>query len=78
MGRKPSQVCDMSRWFGKNMRRIRKEKGIGLREISRQLGMGENHISRIETGQLNPNLNTVEKVVKILGCGVCILFEEVR
>lgn len=53
--------------FGRIVRQKRKEKGIGLRELSRQIGIDYSHLSRIERGERPPpDLDIVVKIAKEL------------
>jgi len=47
--------------------RLRKERGIGLRELSRMSGLSPSSLSAIEKGQSSPTLATLHKVLKALG-----------
>lgn len=49
--------------FGKKVRKVRKEKGIGLREFARRIDLDYSHLSRIERGKRPPP--ELEVVVKI-------------
>lgn len=53
--------------LGRNLRRIRKEKGISQGDIVRTLGMGRGFVSNIENGKANPTLTTITKLAKALG-----------
>ena len=46
--------------------RLRKERGIGLRELSRTAGLSPSSLSAIEKGQSSPTLATLHKVLKAL------------
>ena len=52
--------------LGKNLRRIRTEKGISQGDIVRALGMGRGFVSNIENGKGNPTLTTIAKLAKAL------------
>lgn len=52
--------------LGRNLRRIRKEKGISQGDIVRTLGVGRGFISNIENGKANPTLGTISKIAKAL------------
>jgi transcriptional regulator with XRE-family HTH domain len=56
--------------LGKNLKRIRKEKGISQGDIVRSLGMDRAFISNIENGKTNPTLATIAKLAKALGVSV--------
>jgi len=53
--------------FGRKVRRSRKGKGIGLRELARKIDLDYSNLSRIERGQRPPpDLNTVIQIAKEL------------
>ncbi len=53
--------------LGKNMKKIRTEKGISQGDIARALGLGRGYISNIENGKTNPTLSTITNLAKALG-----------
>ena len=53
--------------LGKNMKRIRTEKGITQGDISRSLKLGRGYVSNIENGKTNPTLSTITNLAKALG-----------
>ena len=53
--------------LGKNLKRIRTEKGITQGDIVRNLGVSRSFISNIENGKTNPTLATLSKLAKALG-----------
>lgn len=55
------------RSFGREVRQTRKEKEIGLRELSRRVGIDCSHLSRIERGKRPPpDLEVVVKIAREL------------
>lgn len=56
--------------LGKNLKRIRTEKGISQGDIVRSLGMDRAFISNIENGKTNPTLATIAKLAKAIGVSV--------
>ena len=56
--------------LGRNLKRIRKEKGISQGDIVRSFGMDRAFISNIENGKTNPTLATIAKLAKALGVSV--------
>ena len=52
--------------LGKNLKRIRTEKGISQGDIVRTLGVSRSFISNIENGKTNPTLATIAKLAKAL------------
>lgn len=56
--------------LGRNLRRIRKEKGISQGDIVRSLGMDRAFISNIENGKTNPTLATIAKLAKAVSVSI--------
>lgn len=56
--------------LGRNLKRIRKEKGISQGDIVRSLGMDRAFISNIENGKTNPTLATIAKLAKAVGVSI--------
>jgi len=53
--------------LGRNLKRIRTEKGISQGDIVRSLGMDRAFVSNIENGKTNPTLATIAKLAKAIG-----------
>jgi transcriptional regulator with XRE-family HTH domain len=56
--------------LGKNLKRIRTDKGISQGEIGRILGVDKGFVSNIENGKTNPTLATIAKIAKAIGVSV--------
>jgi transcriptional regulator with XRE-family HTH domain len=56
--------------LGKNLKRIRTDKGISQGEISRILEVDKSFVSNIENGKTNPTLSTIAKIAKAIGVSV--------
>lgn len=50
--------------FGRNVRRLRKEKGLTMQQLANQADIELSQIYRIETGKINPKLSTVFMIAK--------------
>lgn len=50
--------------FGRNLRRIRIEKGISQEALALDAGIGKNQVGLIERGEVNVTLNTIKKLAK--------------
>ena len=61
--------------LGRNLKRIRKIKGITQGDIVRALGVGRGYISNIENGKMNPTLSTIAKLAKFLGAPIEVLIK---
>ncbi len=53
--------------LGRNLKRIRLEKGISQNKIAHTLGIDRAFISNIENGKTNPTLATIAKLAKAIG-----------
>ncbi len=53
--------------LGRNLKRIRKEKGVSQGEVASAFGMDKAFISNIENGKTNPTLATIAKLAKAVG-----------
>ncbi len=52
--------------FGENLRRLRKEKGMSLREMSYACSIDNSKIAKIEKGQINITLTTLLQLAQAL------------
>lgn len=59
----------MKETFGERIRRIRKERNLGLRETAKLIGKSATFLSRIETGkeQVTPAEETIRELARVLG-----------
>jgi len=53
--------------FGHNLRRIRENKGISLRQLAAMLESDHTWLSEVERGLIDVKLSTVYKVAEALG-----------
>ena len=51
---------------GQRLRSVREARGIGLRELSRRLGLSASALSQIETGRTRPSVMTLYSIVSEL------------
>ena len=61
---------DEAQRLGKNLKRIRTEKGISQGDIVKASGIDKAIISNIENGKTNPTLATIAKLAKAIGVSV--------
>lgn len=45
----------------------REAAGMSQREVASRAGIGHGHLSRIETGQVDPKLSTLQRIATVLG-----------
>jgi len=60
--------------IGQRLRGVREERGIGLRELSRRLGVSPSALSQIETGRTSPSVMTLYSIVTELEMSLDDLF----
>ncbi|MFZ2303338.1 MAG: helix-turn-helix transcriptional regulator [Minisyncoccia bacterium] len=53
--------------LGRNLKRIRAEKGMTQGDIVRTLGVSRSFVSNIENGNTNPTLSTITNIARALG-----------
>lgn len=56
--------------LGKNLARIRKEKGITQEKLQDLSGLDRGYISGVERGARNPSIKNIERLAKALGVSV--------
>jgi len=68
---------NMASIISKNIRRIRKEKGISQDRLSKEADLALNTVVKIETGESpNPTVETLQKIAKALGVSISDLFKQ--
>lgn len=63
-------MADISITFGKNVKKIRTEKGMSQGDLAKILGVHPTYISGIERGIRNMALKNIEKLAKALGVSI--------
>lgn len=53
--------------IGENIKLIRQSKGLTQEELAKKLGISKSAISRYESGQRDPNLDSADKIASVLG-----------
>jgi transcriptional regulator with XRE-family HTH domain len=60
---------DMRRLVGRNVKRIRLEKGLTQEQYAERSGFTQQYISGLEQGRRNPTVVTVFELAQALGVG---------
>jgi len=60
-----SSVCEA---FGKNLREIRKSKGLSQERLAHEAGIDRSYVGKVERGEVNV---TIEKIYAIANCLKC-------
>jgi transcriptional regulator with XRE-family HTH domain len=58
---------DMRRLVGRNVRRIRREKGLGQEALAEASGFSQQYLSDLERGLRNPTIITIYEIANALG-----------
>lgn len=56
--------------LGKNLKKIRTDKGISQGDIARSLDVSRGYISNIENGKTNPTLATISRLAKAVNVSI--------
>lgn len=61
--------------FGRNLRLLRKEKGLTQEELANELDIEISQISRIERGIINTSIANASRIAKVLDLKISELFD---
>jgi len=56
----------LSKTFGRNVRRVRKERGLSQEALADEVGLAVTYVGQIERGIRNPTLEIVERLARAL------------
>ncbi len=62
-----SSAMDVRKLVGRNVARIRREKGLTQEQVEALSGFSQQYLSGLENGQRNPSLVTIYELAKALG-----------
>ena len=68
---------DFKKQFGRAVTAKREAAGVSQEELGIRIGNDQAYMSRVESGQMNVTLNTVDKIARIIGVSPSELFEEI-
>ena len=57
---------DMRKLVGKNVARVRREKGLTQEEVAERSGFSQQYLSSLERGQRNPTVITLYELAQAL------------
>lgn len=61
--------------FGKRLRELRGNKGLSQEKLSKQAGFDRTYVGKIERGEKNPTLKTIDKLASSLEIQIKEFFE---
>jgi HTH-type transcriptional regulator, competence development regulator len=53
--------------FGKVLRKLRAERGIGIKKLAPELGVSYSYLSKLENNEVGPSENMIARVAKYFG-----------
>jgi transcriptional regulator with XRE-family HTH domain len=65
---------EVNKKIGQKLKKARKNSGITQEQLAEKVGMHYTSISRIETGDANPPVQTINKIAKALKIPLSDLF----
>lgn len=71
-----TDAASVGRHIGETVRRVRGSMGLTLGEVSKRSGVSRAMLSRLETGDVMPSLETLVALTGALGVGLASLFQE--
>lgn len=60
-------------WWAREIRALRKDAGLSVRELAVKTGVSERFLKSIEAGAQTPSISTLEKCLRVYGCELEIL-----
>jgi transcriptional regulator with XRE-family HTH domain len=66
---------DFIQQFGKNLRKIRKDRNMSQEELAMNADTSRSQVARIERGIINPKITTVNRFAEALKIDVQFLFQ---
>jgi transcriptional regulator with XRE-family HTH domain len=74
---KQPQKAAIHERVGERLRLLRKKKGWKLEYVEAHAGLDKAHLSRIETGKIEPTLRILEILTESYGVSMVDLFREI-
>lgn len=71
-------MSNTAKIIGDRIRILRTEKGISQEELAHKAGVSTSHIGKLERGEKNPSLNSIEKVINALETTFEDLFKHIQ
>jgi transcriptional regulator with XRE-family HTH domain len=57
---------ELAKTFGRNVRRVRQERGMSLETLAHDVELSYSYVGEIERGRRNPSLAVVERIAATL------------
>jgi transcriptional regulator with XRE-family HTH domain len=71
-------MVDIAKIVGDRIRIIRTEKGLTQEELAHRAEIDPSHFGKMERGEVNPSLNSLEKITNVLEITLEDLFRNIQ
>jgi transcriptional regulator with XRE-family HTH domain len=58
---------DMRKLVGRNVKRVRRERGLTQEQLAERSGFSQQYISGLEQGRRNPTIESIYELATVLG-----------
>lgn len=69
-------TTDLQKLFGRNVRRLREERGLTQAELAARAGLNRSYVGGVERGQRRIGIGNIAKLARALAVKVETLFAE--
>lgn len=69
---------DIRKKFGKQVRKLRLEKGLSQEALAHEADLDRTYIPSIEKGERNISISVIEKIAKALKTKIADIFNEIE
>ena len=67
---------DLVQLLGRNMRRLRRERGLSQEQLAHDADMKRSYVSDMERGTRNPSVRALERIASALGVPPSALLQD--
>lgn len=71
-------MSDIAKIVGNRIRNLRADQGLSQEELAYRAGVSPSHIGKLERGEKNPSLSSIEKMTNALGITLEDLFKYIQ
>lgn len=71
-------MSDIAKIVGNRIRNLRVDQGLSQEELAYRAGVSPSHIGKLERGEKNPSLSSIDKITNALGITLEDLFKYIQ
>ncbi len=68
-------MIDIKKKFGRNIKKLRRAKGLSQEELSLNLDLDGSYIGKVENAKLNITIDKIAKIADFFGVSIVELFK---